>query len=185
MVGAGSVVTHDVPPNAIVAGNPARILGYVGAETRDLHETPNVKQDTDNIVDGVRLVTLPYYEDMRGALSVGEVGKQLPFTPKRFFMVYGVPTTEVRGEHAHRTLHQFIVCVAGSCNVVVDDGRYREEYRLSSPDVGLHIPPMIWSIQYKYTPDAVLLVLASDEYTPEDYVRDYDQFLSLRSDSSR
>ena len=86
---------------------------------------------------------------------------------------------EVRGEHAHKRLHQFLVCVKGACSVVIDDGKNVKEIELSSPEYGLHIPPMIWGIQYKYSKDAVLLALTSDKYKENDYIRDYDQFISL------
>jgi dTDP-4-dehydrorhamnose 3,5-epimerase-like enzyme len=103
----------------------------------------------------------------------------LPFEPKRYFIVFDVKSKEVRGEHAHRRLHQFLVCVKGSCSVVVDDGKNREEYQLDQPNLGIYLPPMVWAIQYKYTADAILLVLASDIYDPMDYIRDYDEFISL------
>ena len=92
-------------------------------------------------------------------------------------MIYDVPSVEVRGEHAHREQHQFLVCLKGSCSVVLDDGKHRNEVLLASPQIGLYLPPMVWGIQYKYTPDAILLVLVSDVYDAEDYIRDYDLFL--------
>ena len=94
-------------------------------------------------------------------------------------MVFNVPTVEVRGEHAHRELHQFLICLKGQCTVAVDDGHHRDEVVLDRPNVGLHLPPMIWASQYQYSPDAVLLVLASDVYKAEDYIRDYDEYLAL------
>jgi hypothetical protein len=116
---------------------------------------------------------------MRGNLTVAEHGRYLPFIPKRTFLVFDVPSREVRGEHAHRTLHQFLQCVHGSCSLVVDDGQHREEIVMDTPVIGVYLPPMVWGIQYKYTPDAKLLVLASDAYDPDDYIRDYDEFLAL------
>jgi UDP-2-acetamido-3-amino-2,3-dideoxy-glucuronate N-acetyltransferase len=182
MVGAGAVVTHDVPPHAIVVGNPARIVGYEPSNIL----TPQSKElsfrsglETDLGVRGVRVKELPLIEDLRGNLSVAEYGSQLSFMPKRYFVVFGVPSKEVRGEHAHRTLEQFIICVKGSCSVVVDDGQNRGEILLDRPNLGLYIPPMVWGIQYKYTSDAVLLVFASDIYKPDDYIRNYDEFLKL------
>ncbi|MGH9800560.1 MAG: sugar 3,4-ketoisomerase, partial [Blastocatellia bacterium] len=103
----------------------------------------------------------------------------LPFEPKRFFTVFDVPGREVRGEHAHRALHQFFVCLKGDCSLVVDDGTHREELRLASPTLGVHVQPMVWGVQYKFSGDAVLLVLASDKYDPDDYIRDYDEFERL------
>ena len=178
MVGAGAVVTRDVPANAIVAGNPARIIGYVDSteEPAPSHSAA-LSPIRDLKVGGARMHPMPLIEDLRGALTFGEIDKHLPFTPKRFFVIYDVPSTRVRGEHAHRQLHQFLVCVRGSCSVVLDDGRRREEVALNRATVGLHIPPMVWAVQYKYSPDSLLLVLASDVYDETDYIRDYDDFV--------
>ena len=177
MIGAGAVVTKNVPPHAVVVGNPGRIRGYTNSENKKYRSINQPTKLNKFLVRGVSTRALPVVDDLRGQLSFAEYGTHLPFIPKRYFVVYGVPTAEIRGEHAHRELHQFLVCVTGSVSVVVDDGTHREEVLLSSPGIGLHIPPMIWGIQYKYSADAVLLVLASDVYSAEDYIRDYDQFL--------
>lgn len=181
MVGAGAVVTSDVPPNAIVVGNPARITGYVSAAKNSADQAlPRAHTDTDTIrscsVRGVSIHHLPKITDLRGSLSFAEYDQLLPFTPKRYFLVFDVPSKEVRGEHAHRHLHQFLVCVRGSFSLLVDDGTHREDIRLDTPCVGVHIPPMVWGVQYRYTQDAILLVLASECYNSDDYIRDYDQF---------
>jgi acetyltransferase-like isoleucine patch superfamily enzyme/dTDP-4-dehydrorhamnose 3,5-epimerase-like enzyme len=176
MVGAGAVVTRDVPPFAIVAGNPARIRGYVGADrVADAAPVTAAAAPSDSET-GARLIDLHSVVDLRGRLAVGEVGAQLPFTPQRIFFVYEVPTAEVRGEHAHRTLEQVLICVRGELSVVVDDGRRRSEYRLDDLRQALYIPPRVWGIQYAYSQDAVLLVLASDAYDPDEYIRTYDEF---------
>ncbi len=179
MVGAGSVVTCDVPPFAIVVGNPARIKGYDSAYRQYLSPviSDEVKPIGELAVRGVKVYHLPFIPDMRGNLTFAEIGNGLPFLPQRYFLVFDVPSKEVRGEHAHRTLHQFLVCAKGSCCVVVDDGENRAEVMLDSPTIGLYIPPMVWAVQYNYSPDAVLLVLASDLYKPEDYIRDYEEYL--------
>ena len=180
MVGAGAVVTRSVPPMAIVLGNPARIVGYVGANTRDAASSGRAPESGTSAtsVAGVTLHRLPFVQDLRGMLSAGEIGKHVPFEVKRYFLVFGVPGKEVRGEHAHRTLQQFLVCAHGACHVVADDGENREEFVLDSPSVGVYVPPMIWATQYKYTQDAVLLVLASAPYDASDYIRDYSEFCS-------
>jgi UDP-2-acetamido-3-amino-2,3-dideoxy-glucuronate N-acetyltransferase len=180
MIGAGSVVTKDVPPHAVVVGNPARIKGYATNLSPVSQAIPTPKlQAGETRVPGVKLHHMPIVDDLRGMLSFGEVENHLPFLPKRYFIVYGVPSKEVRGEHAHRELHQFLVCVQGSVSVVIDDGANRDEVLLDSPGLGLHIPPLVWGIQYKYSSDAVLMVLASDTYKAIDYIRDYDEFLGI------
>jgi UDP-2-acetamido-3-amino-2,3-dideoxy-glucuronate N-acetyltransferase len=180
MVGAGAVVTHDVPPHSKLAGNPARIIGYVDA----MLETSLAKLGAE-VRDAMPLgeatvYRLPGAQDLRGSLSFGEVHRQVPFEVKRYFLVFDVASQHVRGEHAHRSLQQFLVCVAGRCNVVTDDGNNRHEVALDSPAKGVYVPPMVWATQYKFTRDAVLLVLASDYYDAQDYIRDYGEFLALR-----
>ena len=181
MVGAGAVVTHAVPPNAIVTGNPAVITGYVDAKVQVQRRTQAEPALTRSSVAGVSLNRLKSVSDLRGDLSVTDVEKEIPFTIKRVFWVYNVPSEKVRGAHVHRKLHEFVVCVSGSVSVVVDDGVNREEFLLDDPSLGLHLPPMVWRSLYKYTNDAVLLVFASHEYDPDDYVRDYESFLTLVS----
>lgn len=185
MVGAGAVVTRNVPTNAIVVGNPAIIKGYVGI-TKSQSKSVSVTTSAETIgkrtcsVSGVEIYYLPLIPDLRGNLSFAEYGQYLPFIPKRYFIIFEVSSKEVRGEHAHHKLHQYLVCVKGSCAVVVDDGKNREEIVLDKPNIGLYLPSMTWGIQYKYSQEAVLLVLASDTYDPKDYIRDYDEFLKLK-----
>jgi len=182
MIGAGAVITRSVPPNAIAVGNPARIAGYVGAQDAAPDAAAGEAKTVGvaaSEVGGVTLHELPHIEDMRGSLSVGEFERSVPFRPRRYFLVFDVPSREVRGEHAHRACQQFLICVRGSCSVVADDGRQRREYLLDRPDFGLYLPPMVWGTQYKYSGDAVLLVFASDYYDPADYIRDYGEFKAL------
>ena len=179
MVGAGAVVTHDVPPNAIVAGNPAVISGYVDTKVQVQQEAITDSALTSSSVAGVSLTRLRSVSDLRGDLSVTDVESEIPFRIKRVFWVYNVPSEKIRGSHVHRELHEFVVCVSGSVSVVVDDGVNREEFVLDDPSLGLHLPPMVWRSLYRYTGDAVLVVFASHEYDPHDYVRDYESFLSL------
>lgn len=183
-IAAGAVVNRDVPPNAIVDGNPARIAGYVDTVNVAIGGVTSNAPEKDRSLPqlrmaSARLIRLPRIVDLRGALSFGEIGAHLPFLPKRFFAIYDVPGREVRGEHAHRELQQFLICLKGSCSVVLDDGRDREEVVLSTPEIGLYIPPMVWGIQYMYSPDALMLVLASDVYVAADYIRNYDEFMTL------
>ncbi|MFC1775859.1 WxcM-like domain-containing protein [Pseudomonadota bacterium] len=178
MVGAGAVVTRDVPANAIVVGNPAVITGYVNAPTPVQSLPADVGRLAKSSVEGVSLKKLKFVSDLRGDLSVTDIEKEIPFNVKRIFWVYNVPSERVRGSHVHRQLHEFLICMKGSVSVVVDDGNSREELVLNDPSVGLHLPPRVWRTLYKYSADAVLLVLASHEYDPTDYIRDYEEFLT-------
>lgn len=183
MVGAGAVVTRSVPGYAIVRGNPARITGYVDTTSPVAREGETDESSLDPLapqsdrVAGSRLIALPRFKDMRGHLVATEFA-ELPFTPRRSFLVFRVPSAQVRGEHAHRRCHQLLICVHGGVSVVVDDGTHRQEYRLDRPELGLYVPPMIWASQYRYAADGVLLVLASETYDPDDYIRDYEVFLA-------
>ena len=182
MVGAGAVVTRDVPARAVVSGNPARIVGYAdtprvaAAAATPAADGPAV---TATAVGRVTRHRLTRVDDLRGALTAGEFLRDIPFQPKRYFLVSEVPGKEVRGEHAHKKCEQFLVCVRGTVSVVVDDGSAAEEIELNQPNQGLYVPPMIWAVQYKYSPDAMLLVFASDYYDAADYVRDYEEFRAL------
>jgi acetyltransferase-like isoleucine patch superfamily enzyme/dTDP-4-dehydrorhamnose 3,5-epimerase-like enzyme len=180
MVGAGAVVTHDVPPYAVVVGNPARISGYVGENQQaDVVENASKALASPQVVAGKAVLhPLTQAVDMRGSLAAMEFASQCPFDPKRLFMVHGVPNKSVRGEHAHHECHQFLIAASGSVTVSVDDGKNRGSVVLNSPDRGLYIPPLTWGSQYQFSSDAVLLVLASHEYDDTDYIRDYSQFRS-------
>ena len=132
------------------------------------------------LVDGARLIRLHAVAEARGLLTVGEVGRQVPFEPRRYFVVSDVPDENIRGEHAHRQLHQFLVCLSGSVVAEVDDGRTRRAIVLDTPRVGLYMAPMVWGAQHHYSRDAVLLVLASREYEAAVSLREYPRFLELR-----
>ncbi len=181
VVDPGAVVTLNVPRNAVVSGNPATITSYVDARPASA-TTLRMNSEAGSpkvLAGGSRIVRVPGVLDLRGNLVHLTSRVEIPFEIQRVFFVYGVPSRDVRGEHAHRTLHQLLICVHGACHIIVDDGSRRDELILDDPAVGLYIPPMVWSIQYKYSPDAVLAVLASAPYDPSDYIRDYDQYLLL------
>lgn len=171
MVGAGAVVTRDVPPRAIVVGNPARIVGYEDVES--------TSGSPSSAGEAAGLVELAGAVDLRGDLTAIEFDDSIPFRPARVFFVHRVPDARVRGEHAHRTCHQLLVAAAGSVSVVLDTGGRRREVRLDDPRYGLHVPPLTWATQYRFTADAVLLVLASEPYDADEYIRDYEEFVAL------
>lgn len=180
MVGAGSVVTHSVPANAIVAGNPANIIDYVDSKNIKVN---TIIEDSSNkiieIIKKVKLYTFDSHKDLRGDLTAGEFNKDLPFIPKRFFLVYNVPSKKIRGEHAHKICEQFLICINGKITVLVDNGKERNQVELDSPGKGLYIPAMVWGTQYNYSEDAVLLCFASENYNNSDYIRDYSEYLKL------
>ncbi|HEY2573640.1 MAG TPA: WxcM-like domain-containing protein [Verrucomicrobiaceae bacterium] len=179
VVTVGSVVTASVQPFAVVSGNPARVTGF--ANTEEAAVTPSkldVRQVSviDSKVRGVRAYELPFIPDPRGNLTVGEFGKDLPFIPQRYFVTFNVPSFHLRGEHAHKLCQQFLICVRGSCAVVVDDGSNKEEFLLDRPTFGVYVPPLVWATEYKHSPDSTLMVFASHHYDPQDYIRDYGEF---------
>ncbi len=179
-IGAGAVVERDVPAHAIVVGSPAQIVGYTdSAPDSDPHHAAQspVVQSRDDLPGGARLLSVVTAADLRGSLAALELTSGLPFAPQRFFAVFGVPSQEVRGEHAHRECAQVLICLKGSLHSIIDDGTTRREVRLDSPETALYLPPMMWGTQYKYTQDAVLAVFASHPYDADDYIRDYEEFL--------
>ena len=125
------------------------------------------------------LVRLSLTADARGELCFGEWGRELPFEPKRFFAIRGVPPGATRGDHAHRRQHQLLVCLEGACTLQVDDGESRQRFRLDSPTIAVHAPPLTWCLLMDFEPGSVVLVLASDRYDAEEYLRDYDEFVRL------
>lgn len=115
--------------------------------------------------------------DSRGKLAVVEPGKDIEFPIRRIYYIYGADSNQRRGFHAHKRLEQVLLCVHGSCKVMLDDGSSRCDVTLDSPTLGLYVGNAMWREMYDFTPDAVLLVLASEPYTEADYIRNYDEFL--------
>lgn len=116
--------------------------------------------------------------DRRGALIALEGERDIPFAIERVYYLYDTPAGGERGAHSHKALHQWAVCVAGACTILVDDGERQNEVRLDCPDLALHIGPRIWREMRNFTEGAVLMVLASQRYDETDYIRDYATFLA-------
>ena len=124
-----------------------------------------------------QIVALPEFSDSRGSLSFIESGSHIPFDIKRIFYLYNVAPGNIRGGHAHKQLHQFVVCLSGSFCIRINDGLKEVVECLDTPLKGIHIPPMIWATVFNFSTDAVCLVLCSDYYKEEDYYRNYNEFI--------
>jgi UDP-2-acetamido-3-amino-2,3-dideoxy-glucuronate N-acetyltransferase len=132
-------------------------------------------------VFGCGLFRVPRFDDNRGSLVVNASPGDLPFTPVRIFQVFNVLAGEMRGDHAHRRCHQYLIAAHGEVDMVIDDATSRSLIRLSTPELGLHIPPLVWGIQTRFSHDALLVVLASELYDRHEYITEYAEFLRLRA----
>ncbi len=128
----------------------------------------------------IELMDFKIKGDERGNLIALEENRNIPFDIKRVYYVFGTKESCVRGLHAHKNLKQVLVCVAGSCKILLDDGEERAEVLLNSPNQGLLIRSMIWREMFDFSPDCVLLVLADALYDESDYIRNYKDFLDLK-----
>lgn len=127
--------------------------------------------------DAPTLIKVPAFRDELGALGVIEKDGEFPFAIKRVYFLYDVPSNAVRGSHAHKDLKQLIIAVSGSLVVTLDDGYSAREFRLDSPEVAVTVPPGYWRTLTNFSAGSTALVLASEEYNPNDYIRDYEEFV--------
>ena len=126
-----------------------------------------------------------HHSNRKGNLTVVENGKTLPFDVRRVYYLYDIPGGESRGAHAHKELTQMIVAVSGSFRVTLDDGNVKRSFILNRPYQGLYVKPGIWRDLDDFSAGAVCMVLASDIYKKEDYIRSYDEFIEFREKGSR
>lgn len=112
-----------------------------------------------------------------GALTFLEDERDIPFSIKRIYYIYDVAAGERRGFHAHKTLHQYLICISGSCKVLLDNAKEKIDMQLYDPSEGLYVGPGVWHEMYDFSNDCVLLVLASDYYNESDYIRNYNDFI--------
>ena len=126
-----------------------------------------------------KFVSFPPQGDERGSLVALESEKIVPFAIKRVYYIFGTQNNVARGFHAHRDLKQVAICVTGKCRMILDNGKKREEVWLDSPIKGLLIDGLIWREMHNFSEDCVLLVLASEYYNEQDYIRSYDEFLKV------
>ena len=125
---------------------------------------------------GCSLHTLPRSTDPRGSLAVARIDEVLADEAKRVFMVYDVPADASRGGHANRRAAEVLVAVTGAVSVIVDNGHWWHRVLLDRPTLALRIPPMVWTVQEEFRPGTALVVIASHEYDPDDYIGDYADF---------
>ncbi|MBE6109005.1 MAG: WxcM-like domain-containing protein [Erysipelotrichaceae bacterium] len=125
----------------------------------------------------IKMYTFEPHGDARGQLVAVEANKDIPFEVKRVYYMYDTTYGVARGHHAHKALEQILICVHGSCKILLDNGKEKETVILDQPNKGLYISSDIWRVMYDFSPDAVLMVMASTYYDESDYIRDYDEFL--------
>ena len=132
----------------------------------------------------VKYVFQPHGDD-RGQLIALEEYKDIPFNIKRVYYMYDTREGVVRGHHAHKSLQQILICIHGSCKVMLDNGEEKKVVLLEKPYEGLYVSNVMWRKMYDFSPDAVLMVLASELYDESDYIRDYDEFLKFVKESNK
>lgn len=132
-----------------------------------------------NTLAGCREIKLPRIHYRAGNITAVEALNTIPGKIERVFYVYDIPAGATRGGHAHHQCHQFIVAVAGSFEVKLDDGHKKKSFQLHRPDVALHVPPGIWNNLLGFSSGAICLVLATEAYNEDDYIRNYADYISL------
>ncbi len=130
--------------------------------------------------DDCKIISLPKFGDRRGFLTPIEADGIEPFTLKRIFYLYDIPGGADRGGHAHKECHQLIVSVLGSFEVTINDGKEAKTFRLDRANNGLYIPPTIWASLVNFSSGAICLVLASELFQEEDYIRDFTEYMKFR-----
>lgn len=131
-------------------------------------------------IEKCRIIDLPIYKDPRGNLTAIEGNPLIPFEIQRVYYLYDVPGGAERGGHAHKALHQLIIAMSGSFDVMLDDGKDKKKFHLNRSYQGLYVCPMIWRTIDNFSSGSVLMVLASIKYSAEDYYRDYSEFMRAR-----
>ena len=132
-----------------------------------------------SVLNDCKIVNFPKVTDYRGNLSFIEENRQIPFKIRRVYYLYDVPSGATRGGHAHKALHQVVIALSGSFDVILDDGYRRRSFFLNRPHYGLYIPPKVWRELENFSSNSVALSLVSQVYDESDYVRDYDAFKGL------
>lgn len=133
-------------------------------------------------MENVKIIELPKFLDARGNLSFAQNNTHIPFEIKRTYWLYDVPGGESRGGHAYRETEEFVIALSGSFDVIVDDGKEKNTFHLNRSYYGLYIPKGVWREMDNFSTNSLALEFASTKYNPEDYIRDYNEFLNLKED---
>ena len=133
-------------------------------------------------INEVKIIELPKFLDARGNLSFAQNNTHIPFEIKRTYWLYDVPGGESRGGHAYRETEEFVIALSGSFDVIVDDGKEKKTYHLNRSYYGLYIPKGLWREMDNFSTNSLALEFASTNYNPEDYIRNYNEFLKLKED---
>lgn len=157
-------------------------IDCISSPVEPIFNATAAKMEKFNVFDCSMVGLDKHHSNRKGNLTVVENGKTLPFDVKRVYYLYDVPGGESRGAHAHRELEQLIVAVSGSFNVTIDDGNCRRTFFLNRPYQGLYVKPGLWRDLDDFSSGAVCMVLASEVYNSDDYIRDYDNFLKFRKE---
>jgi len=131
-------------------------------------------------IEQVQMINLPKIEDARGNLSFFEANQHVPFVIERAYWIYDVPGGHLRGGHAFKEQHEFIVAMSGSFDVVVDDGKTKKTFSLNRSYFGLYIPSTMWREMNNFSTNSLALVISSTKYSSDDYIRDYNEFLRFK-----
>ncbi len=132
-----------------------------------------------SVLNDCKIINFPKINDYRGNLSFIEENRQVPFKIKRVYYLYDVPSGATRGGHAHKALHQVVIALSGSFDVILDDGHHRRSFFLNRPHYGIYIPPKVWREIENFSSNSVALSLVSEVYDESDYVREYDDYKRL------
>lgn len=131
---------------------------------------------------GYKVIDFDVHPDERGNLTALSSFQEIPFEIKRIYYTWNMPKEAIRGGHAHRVLDEVMVCLHGSCDFVLDDGKEKITVTLDRPNKGLYVEASLWRHFTNFSPDCVVILIASDYFHPEDHVKDYNEFLRLRAD---
>ncbi len=130
------------------------------------------------------LIYLPKIGDRNGNITFVNNNSEVPFEVKRVFYLYDIPGGESRGAHAHKTCHQFLVAASGAFEVLLNDGKVQRQVMLNRPYIGLHIPPGIWASEINFSSGSICMVLTSEGFDENDYIRDYSEYQNLSDENA-